>query len=274
MLIDGRQLADEVLGKLREEVEALRSTQGELTLAAILVGDDLEFKKFVELKGRIAESIGVKFKMFQFDESVDNGAMIYHSKKISDEFDGALIELPLPDYLDQQKVLDQISPDKDVDVLSSESQRLFHENKSLVLPPAVEALKIVLEKFNINPKGKKAAVFGQGILVGEPISHWLEYRGAEVFRINSKTENPNQYSKQADLVVTGVGKPGLVIGDMVKEGVVVIDFGYGKDSNNIMKGDIDFESVAPKASLITPVPGGMGPILIAAVLKNLVKLNS
>ena len=121
-------------------------------------------------------------------------------------------------------------------------------------------------------KGKKIAVFGQGILIGKPISHWLEQQGAEVFRIRSKTENPEKLSIKADIIVAGVGNPGLITDEMVREGAVVIDFGYGKKDGK-MVGDVDFDSVSAKTSLITPVPGGMGPILITAVLKNLVKLK-
>lgn len=275
MIVDGKQIAEDLLEELKKQVEALRQAQGEpLRIAAILVGDDQEFKKFVELKGKKAETIGIEFKMFQFDENIDEAAMIYHSEEICKNYDGVLFELPLPKHLDQQKILDTVPVEKDIDVLSSEAQQLFYDNKSVILPPAVEAIKIVLEKFNINLESKKAAVFGQGILVGKPVSHWLERQGVEVYRIRSKTENQEQYSKQADIIVSGVGKPGLVNGDMVKEGAIIIDFGYGKDLGGKMLGDVNFNSMAPKASLITPVPGGMGPILVTAVLKNLIKLNS
>ena len=286
MVIDGKKIADEALGGLKKEVSEKES---KLRLAAILVGDDPEFKKFVELKGKVAENIGVSFEMYQFSENIANDDLIEKVKEISEKSDGALIELPLPKHINTQAVLDAIPVEKDVDVLSTKAQAVFHgphlEAKlpsgesqlgslasKWVLPPAVEALKIVLEKYGINPKGKKAAVFGQGILVGEPVSSWLEQQGAEVYRIRSTTEKPEELSRKADIIVSGVGKPDLVRGDMVKSGVVVIDFGYGKKDNK-MVGDVDFGSVAPKASLITSVPGGMGPILIAAVLKNLVKLN-
>ena len=141
------------------------------------------------------------------------------------------------------------------------------------MPPAVEASKIVFEKYAINLPKKKAAVFGQGALVGKPIAHWLEQQGAEVYRIRSTTEKPEELSRQADIVIAGVGKPGLITGDMVKEGAVVLDFGYGIDAKGKMTGDVNYNSVEPKVSFVTPVPGGMGPILIAAVLKNLISLQ-
>ena len=283
MTIDGKQIAEEILQKLKNEIS---SRNLKLRLAAILVGEDPEFKKFVELKGRVANDIGASFKMYQFPENISSEDLINKVADISDNSDGALIELPLPEHINTQAALDAIPAGKDVDVLSTKAQNFFYGRNIevelqygsstsilLVLPPAVEALKIVLEKYKIEVKNKKVAVFGQGILVGEPVSHWLEIQGAEVYRINSKTENPEKLSLEADLIVSGVGKPNLVRGEMVKEGVVVIDFGYGKKDGKML-GDVDFDSVSAKASLITPVPGGMGPILIAAVLKNLVELNS
>lgn len=257
-----------------------------LRLAAILVGEDSEFKKFVELKSKAATKVGVGFEMYQFPENIETKELKNELAKISEKSDGVLIELPLPKHIDQQAILNKIPVDKDVDVLSDEAQDRFYSHgqdlevelplgsstSKQVLPPAVGALKIVLEQYKVGLQGKKAVVFGQGILVGKPMSHWLEQQGAEVSRINSKTEKPEQFSIVADIVVAGVGKPGIIKGDMVKEDVVVVDFGYGKKDGK-MFGDVDFDSVVPKASLITPVPGGMGPILIAAVLKNLVTLN-
>jgi len=289
MVIDGKKIAQEILDELKSGVEALRpirqnlrvvspsnpQAQGEpLRLAAVLVGDDPEFKKFVELKGWAAERAGVNFTIYRFPENIETEELKKNMREISEWSDGVLVELPLPKSVDQQVILNEIPVEKDVDVLSDRAQDLFYENKSKINPPAVEALKIVLEKNHVLPNGKRVAVFGQGVLVGKPISHWLEQQGMEVFRIRSKTENPEKLSMEADIIIAGVGKPGVVTGDMVQDGVVVIDFGYGKTSDGRMAGDVDFDSVLPKASLITPVPGGMGPILIVAVLKNLIKLKT
>jgi methylenetetrahydrofolate dehydrogenase (NADP+)/methenyltetrahydrofolate cyclohydrolase len=130
---------------------------------------------------------------------------------------------------------------------------------------------MVIEKEQVFLENKQAAVFGQGRLIGKPISDWLESQGVEVFRIDEHTENATELSKQADLVISGVGKPDLITAQMVKDGAIVIDFGYGRKGDK-MVGDVVFDEVAPKASLITPVPGGMGPLVIAAVLQNLVNL--
>lgn len=285
MIIDGKQIADKVLQDLKQKIEALRQAQGEpLRLAAVLVGDDPEFKKFVELKGKAAEKIGVEFLIYQFPKEITTEELAKRIREISELSDGILIELPLPEHIDQQVILNQIPVEKDVDVLSAEAQKLFYQNNevgphyevrprgSRILPPAVEALNILFKEFNVNPAAKKAVVFGYGLLIGKPVAHWLEQNGAVVSVIRSKTENPIEMSKTADIIISGVGKPDLIRGEMVKEEAVVVDFGYGKKDGK-MFGDVDFESVSPKASLITPVPGGMGSILIASVLKNLVELQ-
>lgn len=269
MIIDGRQIGEQILGDAWQEV----SSKGlKLKLSAVLVGSNPEFKKFVELKGKVAEKIGVGFEIHQFPENISTEELKNEVTRISIENDGVLVELPLPSHIDTQTVLNEVPLKKDVDVLSEEAQAAFYKNEFKVLPPAVEAAKIIFEKYKIELKDKTAVVFGQGLLVGKPIAHWLESQGAKVSIIRSATENPEKYSKEADIIISGVGKPGLINGSMVKEGAVVFDFGY-ENKDGKMVGDVDFDLVASKASLITPVPGGMGPIVIAAVLKNLVKLS-
>ena len=271
MIINGRKIAEEVIESLKEEIS---SKNLKLQLGAVLVGDDPEFKKFVELKGKAAEKVGVDFTIYKFSEEIKTEELIDNIKEVIEWSDGVLVELPLPKHIDQQVVLNAVPVNKDVDVLSEKAQGLYYENKSKINPPAVESLKIVLEENGIKIKDKTVAIFGYGNLIGKPIAHWMEVGGADVKVIRSKTENPDKISGEADIIVSGVGKPGLITDKMVQDGVVVIDFGYGKGEDGKMQGDVDFNSVLPKASLITPVPGGMGPILITAVLKNLLKLNS
>ena len=175
-------------------------------------------------------------------------------------------------------MLNAIPEEKDVDVLSEKSQKIFFAGESKVLPPAVEAVRQIFEEYGVEPKGKKAAVFGQGLLVGKPVSHWLVQQGAVVSVITEHTKEPDKISREADIIVSGVGPirgkgalralaasngvNHLITEGMVKEGAVVIDFAK----------DVDFESVSKKAGLITPPIGGVGPIVVAAVLKNLVEL--
>ena len=272
MIIDGKQVFRKVLKELKEEIW-LKNLK--LRLAAVLVSSNPGIKKFVELKGKAAGEVGIDYDIYEFPETTPEDVLRNEVRKISgdDNNDGVLVELPIPKGINAQSVLNEIPLKKDIDALSQEAQNKFYSSKSVILPPAVEAVKTVLEFYNYDVKGKKAAVFGYGLLVGKPVAHWLSQNGANVSVIDEYTEDPRKYSLEADIIISGVGKPELVGGDMVKEGAAVIDFGY-ENKDGRMVGDFKFDEVAPKTSLITPVPGGIGPVVVASVLKNLVKLNS
>lgn len=267
MNINGKQIAGEIIDSLRQQIP-----EG-VSLAGIISDSEPEMKKFLELKKTIAQDMGIPFDIFYLPPQSDQQKIAETVREIcqNPKYGGIVIELPLPSDINAQEILDLIPTEKDVDILSSKAQKLFYSNQSAVLPPTVEALKIVFEQNNINPKDKTVAVFGQGILVGQPVSHWLEQEGAKVFRIDESTPNPEEISRRADIVVTGVGKPHFIKSDMIKEGAIVIDFGYAKENNRVA-GDVD-PTVADKASLFSPVPGGMGPITIAAAIKNFIILN-
>lgn len=266
-LIDGRKIATEVLLELKAQIHS------KLGLVAITIGDNPALKKFVELKKKAAEEAGINFLSYAFPESISGEEVKTCLVQLSQNssVQGILIELPVPAQFKTQELLDSIDPAKDVDVLSTASEELFYAGKSSILPPAVLALKIVLEKQSISLKDKKVAVFGQGRLIGKPISYWLESQGATVFRIDEHTPDPGIFSREAHIIVTGVGKPGLITQEMVKDGAVIVDFGYGRKGSK-MAGDVAYDKVSEKASLITPVPGGMGPLVVAAVLVNLTEL--
>ncbi len=251
-------------------------------LAAVLVGDIGGSRKFLELKKSVAEKIGIDFKIYEFPENITTRQL---RKKVSEiakvkTNDAVIVELPLPKHINAQYILNAIPESKDADVLSQKSQGSFfarldsakRAGKNKILPPAVEAVKVIFEKNNIVVNGKNCAVFGYGLLVGKPVSHWLGQVGATMTIINEFTKSPEIFSKNADIVISGVGKPGLITADMVKEGAMVIDFGYGSLDGKIV-GDVDFAGVSPKAALITPVPGGVGPIVVVAVLKSLLTLH-
>jgi methylenetetrahydrofolate dehydrogenase (NADP+)/methenyltetrahydrofolate cyclohydrolase len=275
MVIDGRKIAGEILAELAEEVKNLpKPWPGRPPkMAAVLVGNIGGSRKFLELKQKAAEKIGIDYNIYEFPADSSTEELRDQIEEIAKDVscDGVIIELPLPPQVSTQDILDIIPKNKDADVLSQKAQNDFYTGKSKILPPAVEALRIVFEKNEIDITAKKCAVFGQGLLVGKPISYWLDQNGAMVTSIDEFTEKPGMLSKDADIIVSGVGKANLIKGEMVKKGVVVIDFGYN-NINGKTVGDVDFEAVIKKASLITPVPGGMGPVVIAAVFKNLIKL--
>lgn len=274
MIIDGRKIADKILGELKSEVATLRQAQGKPPyLAAVLAGDDTGSRRFLELKKKAAEGIGVECRIYEFPEKISNGELRKKLNQIvkATTCGGMIIELPLPAHLNTQAILNVVPEEKDPDVLSQKAQGTFFAGRSKTLPPSVEAVKQIFEEYKIEPKGKIAAVFGYGLLVGKPVSYWLTGQGAAVTVINEFTENPAELSQKADIIVSGVGKPDLIKPDMIKDGAVVIDFGFA-DTEKGIAGDVDFEEVGKKASLITPVPGGTGPIVVAAVLKNFVEL--
>jgi len=267
MNVDGKKIRDKVLEELKSEVGSR-----ELRLVGVLVGDHPGSKKFMELKEKAAKEIGIDFRLYEFPGDISTNKLRDELNNIAKQgvTHGIIVELPLPEQINAQYILNTIPQEKDVDVLSTKAQGAFFVGKSKILPPAVEALKIVLEEHDVDIKGKDVAVFGYGILIGKPIANWLAVQGASVFVINEFTKNPEEISKEADIVISGVGEAGLIKGEMVKDDAIVIDFGYSEDG----KGDVDFDSVSKKVSLITPVPGGMGPIVVAAVLKNLLRLVS
>ncbi len=267
MIIEGKKIAEEALAGL------VQKDAGKLKLTAVLVGEHEGSKKFLELKEKAAFSIGVDYEIRRFSETITTEALIDKlSKIIPGDTNGVLIELPLPVHIDTQKVLDLIPPEKDIDVLSETAQGIFFAGKSKVLPPSVGALQLVFSKYGVDPAGKNCAIFGYGLLVGRQISHWLAQQKATVTIINESTSDAKYFSANADIIISGVGKPGLITADMVKEGAVVIDFGY-ENLNGKITGDVD-EAVSSKAKLLAPVPGGMGPLVIVAVLKNLIILNA
>jgi methylenetetrahydrofolate dehydrogenase (NADP+)/methenyltetrahydrofolate cyclohydrolase len=269
IIADGKTIAQKILSQIKTDLNG-RS----VSVAAIWVGDNQAIGRFVEMKKKYANSIGIEVNIFHFGNNDSEDKIISKIKELSEEkeMSGIIVELPLLEKFDRDKILNSISKNKDIDVLSASAQENFYNNNTGLLPPSVEALELLFKEYGVDPKSKVAAVFGQSMLIGKPISHWLEQMGAKVFRIDEHTPNPKEISCQADIIVSGVGKPNLIKEDMVKEGAIVVDFGFEKLGEKVV-GDVDFDSVAPKSSLITPVPGGMGPIVIAAFLKNAVQVT-
>lgn len=258
--VDGKGLAGAILDNLKVQCDALPEP---LHLAAVCAGDDPGLKAFVKIKQKAAQSIGVTFSSYMFDADDIQGASDTLDFLAADEsVHGIFIELPLPAEWDTVALISRIPPAKDVDALTGKAE---------VPEPAVRALRYVLAEYDISPAGLRAAVIGQGSLVGAPITRWLAESGADVSIIDINTPNPQSISAQADVVVAGAGVPELVTGEWVRDGACVIDFGYARRGDAYV-GDVEQKSVSKKAKIMTPVPGGMGPLVVAAVLENLVAL--
>lgn len=266
-IIDGKELADQWLGDIAVQVRALGVP---LHLAAVCAGDDLGLKAFVKLKQKSALRSGIEFSAY-YPEDENEMRQTLRWLAQDDRVHGIFVELPLPDEWDRTELLSLIPLVKDVDLITHAGEATFYQGTSSIMPPAVSALKRVMRHIGIDPNGLQAAVVGQGMLVGKPITHWLREQGGEVSIIDIDTNEPEKIAVQADLLVTGAGVPGLVTKDWVKEGAMVVDYGYAKKGDAYV-GDVNAKSVSGKADALTPVPGGMGPLVVAATLKNLLAL--
>ena len=301
MIVDGKKLAGEILGKLKKvslrEIsrrEKIQKLPRRLSGGAVLVGKNAASESFLKQKAKIAEILGIDFKIFRYNSKIKTEKLIKEILKINknpiknnsttfrrSSVNGIIVQLPLPEHIKTDAILNIINPQKDIDALSKNPK---------VLAPTIEAVKYVFKKYKINYKNKNILIVGRGRLVGQPIFNWLNanesYRQflrskAKVKIIDEKQKsNLTGYTKDSDIIISGVGKAGLINGKMIKRGAVLIDFGFSRQNgppNNgetrKISGDFDFESCAKKAQLITPVPGGMGPIMVAMLFKNLFKLN-
>ncbi len=268
-LIDGRAIADVVMTGLAGQLSALGEP---LHLSAVCVGDDAGLRAFVKLKQKAAISIGAEFSSYFFDANDEDGARQTLQYLAGDEaVHGIFVELPLPVSWNSAALLSLIPAQKDADILSPSAQQAFYENNSTVMPPPVLALQYVLNAHEIAVCGIRIAMIGAGELVGKPVAHWLTNQGARVDIIDVTTPHPSEISQQADMVIAATGTPGLVTDEWIREGATVIDYGFAKKGVAYF-GDVDFASVHKKAGLLTPVPGGMGPLVVAAVLENMITL--
>ncbi len=273
-IISGKEIAHKNEEKLIEKVKELGQP---ISVVSILVGNDPPSVLYTGLKQKKATAVGITFTPITFTEDTSFDEVAEKIKELNSDsnIDGIMLQLPLPkSFLGEhthQELTELIDPKKDIDGLTSER---------LVPPAAVAAVLSILESQYITVFDMPVVVMGNSDLVGKPMANELEKMGGHVTIIDSKTENPEELTLEAALIVTAVGKPGILTGDMVHEGVVVIDIGTlviedqldGEVQKKVV-GDVDFESVLPKAKLITPVPGGVGPMTIIALLENCVKLK-
>lgn len=261
-ILFGEKLAQDILGSLKAEG---------LRLSVVQVGDNAISDVYVAKKREAAERIGVRFELFRFPSAVPQEDLGREIEKIQEGTDGLIVQLPLPKELNGQKVLDIILPAKDIDVLSSVAFEKFTQGELPILPPTVCAVSELLKEAGTELRGKKAVVVGQGRLVGRPVAVWLRSQGAQVSVVTEETKNPGSITREADILISGVGKQGIIIKDMVKRGAVVIDAGSSVEGGET-KGDVADE-VKEVAGALAPVPGGVGPLTVACLLRNLVILS-
>ena len=265
-IIDGKKLANEILGKVKNEVQALNFVP---IFCDVLVGDDLSSLQYVKMKAKAAESVGIKFHNANFSLSITTPELINEIKILNKipNMCGIIIQLPLPPHLDTRALLDSIDLDLDVDCLGAEASAEFYAGYSKTGFPTALACVALLDTLPIDLKDKKVAVLGQGDLVGKPVAALLKFRGLNPDILRSQTENKEKIIKEADIIISGIGKSKYITGNMIKQGVVLIDAGTSEEYGGIF-GDVDLESVKDVAGFVSPVPGGVGPVTVAMLLNN------
>lgn len=276
-IINGKQIASEINQITKSAISSFE-VKPLLIGVAVLSGTyaDEDSLKYLRIKQKTAEELGFECQVERIDAKLGKKAIRQHIRQLikDSRTAGVIVQLPLPfSANDQQYILNAVPAKFDPDCLGQEYLGKFFTGRADILPPCVEALKIVLNKEQVNLKGLSAVVVGYGKLVGKPISHWLNSMGATVTVINEFTINPAIISNSnGDLIVSGVGIPNLIQRQWVSDDAVIVDFGYGRNANGEVSGDVDFDAVKDIASVITPVPNGMGPIVIATLLHNAMTL--
>jgi methylenetetrahydrofolate dehydrogenase (NADP+)/methenyltetrahydrofolate cyclohydrolase len=268
MIVDGKAIAAHIIRSLRHRPR----TQG--SVAAILVGEDHASEIFIRQKAAVASTLGVPFYVRRLPVRSSQTAVMQLVRQYAGDrkIAGIIVQLPLPPHIKTQAVLDCIPIQKDIDVLSSAAFGKFVMERNALMPPVAGSISHIAAAYRIPLKGAVSVVIGSGKLVGLPAAMWLTKQGATVYLLNEWTKHLHRFTKDADIIVCGAGKPGLIKGSMLKKGAVVFDAGYGMKHGKA-SGDCDFASVSKKARLITPVPGGIGPITVAMLFKNFYDLN-
>ena len=273
VLIDGKKVSTEIRGRLEKETAELKTKIGRTPgLATVLVGEDPASAVYVRNKNKICHEIGFQsFGQNLSAETTEEELLdIIKKQNSNDEVNGILVQLPLPDHIDSEKILLSIDPEKDVDGFHPINVGKLAIGNALLTPCTPTGIIALLDYYKIEIPGKHAVVLGRSNIVGKPVAHLLLQRHATVTICHSKTKNLQQVTRQADILIAAVGRPHFVNSDMVKEGTVVIDVGINRVDGKLT-GDVDFDQVAEKAGLITPVPGGVGPMTIALLMENTLK---
>lgn len=272
-IIDGKKLAKTTRENLKVEVEELKVNGINPKLAVIMVGNNSASQIYVRNKSRACDEVGIEFEEYLLPTTTEQNELLNLIDKLNNQEDinGILLQSPIPDGLDINEAFRKISPEKDVDGFHPVNVGKLVLGQDTFVSCTPYGIMRMFEAYNIDLEGKNAVVIGRSNIVGKPMSHCLLNKNATVTICHSRTKNLAEITKRADILVAAIGKAEFVKADMVKEGVVVIDVGINRTEEGKLKGDVDFENVSKKASYITPVPGGVGPMTIAMLMNNVVK---
>ena len=273
-LIDGKLVSSELRARIKSEVEVIRSRYDDAPgLAVIIVGDNPASKVYVRNKKRACEEVGINSYEISLPETVTEDELLGRIELLNQDSSvhGILVQLPLPSHISEDRVINAISPKKDVDAFHPVNVGKIMTGKYQFLPCTPAGIISLLDYYNVDLCGKKCVVVGRSNIVGKPMAHLLMEKNATVTVCHSRTRDIKAEMLNADVLVVAIGKPAFVKGDSVKDGAVVIDVGINRTDSGKLVGDVDFASVSAKASLITPVPGGVGPMTITTLLRNTLK---
>jgi len=273
VIIDGKELAKKIRANLKIECEELKKKNINSKLAVIMVGEDPASKVYVRNKSRACEDVGIKYEEYLLDSKITQKELIELIEKLNNDktINGILLQSPIPSNLDINEAFRTISPEKDVDGFNPINVGKLVLNQDTFVSCTPYGIMKMFEEYDIDLTGKNVVILGRSNIVGKPLIHCCLNKNATVTSCHSKTQNIAQKAKEADVLISAIGKANFVTADMVKDGAVVIDVGINRLDNGQITGDVDFESVKEKASYITPVPGGVGPMTIAMLMNNVIK---
>lgn len=272
-IIDGKAISEKIRSELKGEIASLVQSGITPGLAVILVGDNQASRTYVTSKQKSCRAIGIESSLVEYPATLPEEELLDKIKELNEDasIHGILVQLPLPDHIDELKVIDTISPEKDVDGFHPVNIGKMMTGQDTFLPCTPYGIMEMLRRENISPEGKHAVIIGRSNIVGKPAGQLFLNENATVTYCHSKTKDLRSVTSQADILVAAVGRAKMIDRSFVKEGAVIIDVGMNRDENGKLCGDVDFDSVKEIASYITPVPKGVGPMTIAMLLSNTVK---
>ena len=272
-ILNGKELAKKVRENVKLEVDKLKLEGINPKLAVIMVGNDSASAVYVRNKSNACKKAGIEFEEFLLPEETEEEELVNLIKKLNsdDSVHGILLQSPIPKHIDIEKAFSVISPEKDVDGFNAVNVGNLTIGRDCFISCTPYGVMKLLEEYNIEVEGKRAVVIGRSNIVGKPMLQCLLSKNATVTICHSRTKDLVNVVKEADIVVAAIGKPNFITGDMIKEGAVVIDVGINRMEDGKLLGDVNFDEVKDKASFITPVPGGVGPMTIAMLVENVVK---
>ena len=273
VIIDGKELAKKIRANLKIECEELKKKNIKSKLAVIMVGEDPASKVYVRNKSRACEDVGIEYEEYLLGEKTTQKELIELIKKLNSDktINGILLQSPIPSSLDINEAFKTISPEKDVDGFNPVNVGKLVLNQDTFVSCTPYGIMKMFEEYNIDLTGKNVVILGRSNIVGKPLIHCCLNKNATVTSCHSKTQNLAQKTKEADILISAIGKANFVTTDMVKRDAVVIDVGINRLENGKITGDVDFKNVKENVSYITPVPGGVGPMTIAMLMNNVIK---